>query len=79
MRYFLVLLACAGFACVQPANASETTEQIKRACAIPANMDHPVCVKRAERAAKMRAKREAKAQAELDSILGRDPAAKTTH
>lgn len=79
MRYFLILCLSAGFAFVQPANASEVTEQIKRACQIKENTDHPVCVKRAAQRAKMKASREAREQQQLDSILGRDPGAKSTH
>jgi hypothetical protein len=79
MRYFLILCMSAGFAFVQPAQASEVTEQIKRACQLKENMDHPVCVKRAEQRAKMKAARDARERAQLDSILGRDPGAKSTH
>lgn len=79
MRYFLILCMSAGFSFMQPAHASEITEQIKRACLLKENMDHPVCVKRAEQRAKMKAAREAREQQQLDSILGRDPGAKSTH
>ena len=79
MRYFLILCLSAGFSFMQPAHASEVTEQIKRACQLKENMDHPVCVKRAEQRAKMKASREARERAQLDSILGRDPAEKPTH
>ncbi len=78
MRYFLILYLSAGFSFMQPAHASEITEQLKRACQIKENMDHPVCVKRAQQRAKAKAAREAREQAQLDSILGRDPA-KSTH
>ncbi len=95
MRYFLILCLSAGFSFMQPAHASEITEQvdkqglsaqsesisqrIKRACLLKENMDHPVCVKRAEQRAKMKAARDARERAQLDSILGRDPAEKPTH
>ena len=79
MRYFMVLCLSAGFAFMQPVQASEITDQIKRACLLKENMDHPVCVKRAEQRAKMKAAREAREQQQLDSILGRDPGAKPSH
>ena len=79
MRYFIIALASCLMAACGPVMASETTDQIKRACQIKENMDHPVCVKRAEQRAKMKASREAREQQQLDSILGRDPGAKSTH
>ncbi len=79
MRYFIIALASCVMAACGPAMASETTEQIKRACLLKENMDHPVCVKRAEQRAKMKAARDARERAQLDSILGRDPAEKPTH
>lgn len=79
MRYFIIALASCLMAACGPVMASETTDQIKRACQIKENMDHPVCVKRAAQRAKMKASREAREQAQLDSILGRDPGAKSTH
>ena len=79
MRYFIIALASCIMAACGPVMASETTDQIKRACQLKENMDHPVCVKRAEQRAKMKASREARERAQLDSILGRDPAEKPTH
>ena len=79
MRYFIIALASCLMAACGPVMASETTDQIKRACQIKENMDHPVCVKRAEQRAKMKASREAREQQQLDSILGRDPGANSTH
>ena len=79
MRYFIIALASCIMAACGPVMASETTDQIKRACQIKENMDHPVCVKRAEQRAKMKASREAREQQQLDSILGRDPGANSTH
>jgi hypothetical protein len=79
MRYFIIALASCLMAACGPVMASETTDQIKRACQIKENMDHPVCVKRAERAHKASLKRAEREQQQLDSILGRDPGAKSTH
>jgi len=80
-KCFVIAVLCvtAAYVTVESAHASETTDQIKRACALKENMDHPVCVKRAEQRAKMKASREAREQQQLDSILGRDPGAKSTH
>ena len=78
MRYFILAVALCVAAASGPVFASETSEQIKRACQIKENMSHPVCVKRAEQRAKAKAAREAREQAQLDSILGRDPG-KSTH
>ena len=79
-KCFVIAVLCvtSAYATVESAHASETTDQIKRACLLKENMDHPVCVKRAEQRAKMKAAREAREQQQLDSILGRDPQ-KSTH
>ena len=80
MRYFIVAVAACLMAACGPVMAEESTSrQITRACLIKENMNHPVCVKRAEQRAKMKASREARERAQLDSILGRDPAEKPTH
>jgi len=60
-------------------HASELTpaQQITRACKLAENQQHPACVKRTEARAKSKARAEARDQAVLDSILGRDPGAPT--
>lgn len=80
-KCFLIAVACVAAAAVtvDVAHASEVSDQIKRACQVRDNMNHPVCVKRAERAQKMRDARNKREQEQLDSILGRDPGAKSTH
>ena len=80
-KCFVIAVLCvtAAYVTVESAHASETTDAIKRACALKENMDHPVCVKRAERAHKASLKRAEREQAQLDSILGRDPGSKSTH
>lgn len=79
MRYFIVAVAACLMAAAGPVFAQESiSKQITRACLNKENADHPVCIDRANKRAKAKAAREAKEQAMLDSILGRDPA-KPTH
>ena len=79
MRYFFLSVALCAAAAAGPVFADESiSRQITRACLIKENADHPVCIDRANKRAKAKAAREAKEQAQLDSILGRDPS-KPTH
>lgn len=79
MRYFILAVVFCTAAAAGPVFAEESiSRQINRACMNKDNADHPVCVDRANKRAKAKAAREAKEQAMLDSILGRDPA-KPTH
>lgn len=79
MRYFIVAVAACLMAACGPVVAQESiSKQITRACLNKENADHPVCIDRANKRAKAKAAREAKEQAQLDSILGRDPS-KSTH
>lgn len=79
MHYFIVAVAACLMAASGPVFAQESiSKQITRACLNKENADHPVCIDRANKRAKAKAAREAKEQAQLDSILGRDPV-KPTH
>ena len=74
MHYFIVAVAACLMSACGPVFAEESiSKQINRACMNKENADHPVCVDRANKRAKAKAAREAREQAQLDSILGRDP------